>query len=80
MRRSCLVPPSTEETDDSFEHVSASSIFPWLSIFLVELIALCILSYEADGVQLSVAACCYNYPSKSSLSASSLCTTYYLEL
>lgn len=27
MRRSCLVPPSTEETDDYFEHVSVSSIF-----------------------------------------------------
>lgn len=81
MRRSCLVPPSTEETDDHFEHVTISSIFPQTYIYLVDQsYSLSMVVYEANGFQFSVAACCYNNPSKSSLPTSSLSAAHYLEL
>lgn len=78
MRRSCLMPPSTEETEDSFEHV----IFSPPYIFSAELWLLTFKtwSHESNWIQISLAACCYHNPSESPLPTSAFCATDYLEL
>lgn len=81
MRRSCLMPPSTEETNDSFEHVIFSSPLSFYIFFQIndhwhfapDLMKL-------TGFKVTIAARCYHNPSESPLPPSSFCATYHLEL
>lgn len=71
MRRSCLIPPSTEETDDPFEHVSLfihlnfvllTTIFPNLGIqFLLQLVATIIHQSHLCPLPLMVQPIIWNY-------------------
>lgn len=75
MRKSCLMPPSTEETSDPFEHVSVFILIlngSWL-LWLMK-------AHWDKWFVIFVAACCYHNTSKPSVSPPIECATYYLEL
>lgn len=74
MRRSCLIPPSTEETSDPFEHVRSVFIFLILDFFWHH------RSLKLRVLILFLAACCDDNTSEPSLPPSFDRSTHYLEL
>lgn len=71
MRRSCLIPPSADDTSDPFEHVS-----PFPDIHK----PLWLMGFMSHGTYLSFAACCYYNSSKPPLPSAFECTAHHMEL
>lgn len=74
MQRSCLIPPSSAETMDSFEHVSFC--FLWIIYFIIKKT----LRFASTDQLNLILACSNNYSSKPPLSIAFDRTTHSLEL
>lgn len=75
MRRSSLIPPSSEKTNDPFEHVRQVYCFRSKYYFLN-----CIACVMTVMAWYFFAACCYYYSSKPSMPSPPHSTAHYLEL